>query len=216
MTVVEIWPGGGWYTEILAAALKENGKLYAAQYSTNPPFGYQRRYFGGFLLKMGEAPDVYRDVIVTTLDFPYSLAIAPKGSADMVVTFRNAHNWVNPAYGKYSAALGYQAMFDALKPGGILGVVDHRWPDPNNEDPDANYGYISEDRIIGQAEAAGFELVARSDINRNDKDNHDHSQGVWTLPPSYALGDVDKEKYSEIGESDRLTLRFVKPIDPAN
>ena len=123
---------------------------------------------------------------------------------------------LNPAYGKYSAALGYQAMFDALKPGGILGVVDHRWPDPKNEDPDANDGYLSEDRIIAQAEAAGFKFVARSDINRNDKDNHKHPQGVWTLPPSYALGDVDKEKYSAIGESDRLTLRFVKPVEPAN
>jgi predicted methyltransferase len=213
MTVVEIWPGGGWYTEILAAALRDNGKLFAAQYSPNPRYGYQRRYYGAFLTKMGESPDVYRDVTVTTLDFPYSLKIAPSESADMVVTFRNAHNWVSPNYGKHSAALGYKAMFDALKPGGTLGVVDHRWPDPATEDVDADTGYISEERIIAAAEAAGFKLVARSDLNRNAKDIHEHPQGVWTLPPSFALGDEDKAQYQAIGESDRLTLKFIKPVD---
>ena len=212
MTVVEIWPGGGWYTEILAPALKENGRLYAAQYSTNPSFGYQRRYFGAFLIKMGESPDVYRDVTVTTLDFPDHLRIAPPESADMVLTFRNAHNWVSPGYGEQAAALGYQAMFDVLKPGGTLGIVDHRWPDPADEDPEAGNGYISEERIISQAEAAGFEFVARSDMNRNSKDTHDHPQGVWTLPPSLALGDEDQEKYLAIGESDRMTLKFIKPL----
>lgn len=213
MTVVEIWPGGGWYTEILAPALKENGRLYAAQYSANPSFGYQRRYFGAFLTKTGESPDVYRDVTITTLDFPYHLRIAPPGSADMVLTFRNAHNWVSPGYGKQAAALGYEAMFDALKPGGTLGIVDHRWPDPADEDSEAGNGYVSEERIIAQAEAAGFEFVARSDMNRNPKDTHDHPSGVWTLPPSLAMGDEDQEKYLAIGESDRMTLRFIKPLN---
>lgn len=211
MTVVEIWPGGGWYTEILAPALKENGKLYAAQYSANPPFAYQRRYYGSFLTKLGNTPDVYRDVVITTLDFPYHLEIAPPESADLVVTFRNVHNWVGRGYDRDTARLGYRAMYDALKPGGILGIVDHRWPDPKNEDPYSENGYISEQRIIAAAEEAGFQLAARSDLNRNPKDTHDHPEGVWTLPPSFALGDTDRDSYAAIGESDRLTLKFVKP-----
>jgi len=213
MTVVEIWPGGGWYTEILAPALKENGKLYAAQYSVNPPFAYQRRYFGSFLTKVGESPDVYRDVIITAMDFPYELDIAPRGTADLVVTFRNAHNWVSSGYHKASAQLAFQAMYDALKPGGVLGIVDHRWPDAANEDPHAEDGYVSEERLIAFAEDAGFEFAGRSDHNRNTKDTHDHPEGVWTLPPSLALDDKDREKYLAIGESDRLTIKFVKPSE---
>jgi predicted methyltransferase len=211
MTVVEIWPGGGWYTEILAPALKDSGILYAAQYSVNPSFGYQRRYFGGFLTKLGQTPDVYRDVKITHLDFPYELAIAPAASADMVLTFRNAHNWLSPGYGAQADSLSFKVMFDVLKPGGVLGVVDHRWPDPETEDPEAGNGYVSEERIIKLAEAAGFELAGRSDMNRNDKDTHEHPEGVWTLPPSLALGDKDRQKYVEMGESDRMTLKFVKP-----
>jgi len=213
MTVVEIWPGGGWYTEILAPALKENGALYAAQYSVNPNYGYQRRYFGSFLSKLGNDPDVYRDVVITALDVPYEIEIAPHGTADMVLTFRNAHNWVNPGYGAHTGTVTFKVMFDVLKPGGVLGVVDHRWPDPATEDPDAEDGYVSEDRIIAMAEAAGFSLAGRSDMNRNEKDSHVHPQGVWTLPPSLALDDQDRDKYLAIGESDRMTLKFVKPAE---
>jgi predicted methyltransferase len=212
MTVVEIWPGGGWYTEILAPALQEQGKLYAAQYSVNPPFAYQRQYFGTFMSKLGTNPDAYRAVTVTSLDFPYELELAPRGSADLVLTFRNVHNWLGEGYGADSARLGFVAMFDALKPGGILGIVDHRWPDPENEDPLAENGYVSEERVIAAAEAAGFEFAGRSDINGNPKDTHDHPQGVWTLPPTLALGDEGREKYLAIGESDRFTLKFVKPL----
>lgn len=211
MTVVEIWPGGGWYTELLAPALRERGKLYAAQYSVNPSFGYQRSYFGSFLMKLGTYPYVYSKVEVTHLAPPYELEVAPRGSADMVVTFRNVHNWFAEGYGEYTAELGFRAMFDALKPGGVLGIVDHRWPDPATEDPGAANGYISEERTIRYAEAAGFEFAGRSDINRNPRDTHDHPEGVWTLPPSLALGDTDRDRYLAIGESDRYTLKFIKP-----
>jgi predicted methyltransferase len=213
MTVVEIWPGGGWYTEILAPALKGKGKLYAAQYGVNPPFAYQRRYFGVFMTRLGTDPDPYGAITVTSLDFPYELELAPRGSADLVLTFRNVHNWLGEGYGADSARLGFVAMFDALKPGGILGIVDHRWPDPDNEDPLAANGYVSEDRVIRAAEAAGFEFAGRSDVNRNPKDTHDHPQGVWTLPPTLALGEQDRDTYLGIGESDRFTLKFVKPVE---
>lgn len=211
MTVVEIWPGGGWYTEILAAALRDKGKLYAAQYSVNPPFSYQRRYFGAFMTKIGSTPDVYSDVEVTALDFPYELRVAPAGSADLVLTFRNVHNWAGEGYGQDAMKLGFRAMFDALKPGGVLGIVDHRWPDAATEDPVAANGYISEARVIRDAEAAGFRFVARSEINSNPKDTRDYPDGVWTLPPSLALGEKDAARYLAIGESDRMTLKFVKP-----
>jgi predicted methyltransferase len=214
MTVVEVWPGTGWYTQILAPALKDRGTFYAAQYSPNPRYGYQRRYFGRFLTMLGENPNLYRQVRVTHLALPYDLRIAPPGSADMVLTFRNVHNWFSEGYGGGRFVhLGFQAMFDALKPGGILGIADHRWPDPDTEDPYAENGYISKERIIAAAGTAGFELVAESDILANPKDTHDHPQGVWSLPPSLSSGDADREKYLAIGESDRFLLKFRKPVE---
>jgi len=212
MTVVEIWPGGGWYTQILGPALRTRGKLYAAQFSLNPPAGYQRRVLGKFMSMLGNDPDLYRDVVVTHFALPYALQVAPPGSADMVVTFRNVHNWVMPSNGGgKNAHLAFQAMFDALKPGGVLGVVDHRWPDPATEDPLAKNGYISAERTIQLAQDAGFVLADRSDILSNPRDNHEHPKGVWTLPPSLALGEKDAQKYRDIGESDRFLLKFVKP-----
>lgn len=212
MSVVEIWPGGGWYTKILAPALRERGTFYAAQYSVNPQYGYQRRYFGSFLTMLGEKPDLYRQVIVTHLSLPYQLEIAPHGSADMVVTFRNVHNWVGRNYGGGRFAdVAFTAIYDALKPGGIFGIVDHRWPDPTTEDPEHGSGYISRELTISLAESAGFELVGESDMLANPKDTHDHPKGVWTLPPTLALGDQDRDKYLAIGESDRFLLKFRKP-----
>jgi predicted methyltransferase len=212
MTVVEIWPGGGWYTDILAPVLRERGKLYAALYGESPPFPYQTREMESFRAKLLSAPTVYDRVTITALAFPNELTIAPPGSADLVVTFRNIHNFVQEGYGPPNAPeLGFKAFFDALKPGGVLGVVDHRWPDSATEDPRSRNGYISEQRVIAFAEAAGFELAGRSDINGNPLDTHDHPEGVWTLPPDLALGERDREKYLAIGESDRLTLKFVKP-----
>jgi len=212
MTVVEIWPGGGWYTEILAPVLRGMGRFYAAQYGSSSSFDYQREEMDSLRAKMERSPQVYDEVTLTSLAFPDELEIAPPGSADLVVTFRNVHNWFDPNYGQDANRLAFVAIFNALKPGGILGVVDHRWPDPAGEDPQAANGYMSEERTIEYLEAAGFEFVGRSDVNRNPRDTHDHPNGVWTLPPDLAVrpGD-DRQKYLDIGESDRFTLKFVKP-----
>lgn len=214
MTVVEIWPGGGWYSKILAPALQKDGKYYAATTGLNPPYGYQRRGLSAMLSTFGETPDLFRDAVITEFLEPYSLDIAPKGSADMILTFRNVHNLFAEGYGdgKY-VDLVFQVMYDTLKPGGVLGIVDHRWPDPATEDPKAANGYLSVERALKHAKAAGFELAGQSDLLANAKDTHDHPEGVWTLPPSLALGDKDKEKYLEMGESDRFLLKLIKPAE---
>ncbi len=212
MTVVEIWPGPGWYTEILAPVLRDRGKLYAAHYGTAPPFPYQTREMDAFAAKVRSSPAVYDKVTVTRLGFPDELEIAPAGTVDLVVTFRNVHKWFQDGYGPPNAAeLALKAIFTALKPGGVLGIVDHRWPNPETEDPRARSGYISERRVVEYAEKAGFDLVGSSDVNDNPLDTHDHPEGVWTLPPDLALGERDRDKYLAIGESDRFTLKFVKP-----
>lgn len=213
MSVVEFSPGGGWYTEILAPALRDGGKLYAAHYGMNEG-NYQRRSVGGFLRKLGETPDVYDQVVVTTISEPGGQPMAPLASADLAVTFRNVHNWLEPGAGGETGAIAtFAEMFRVLKPGGVLGVVEHRWPDAATEDPDAGNGYVSEDRVIALASAAGFEFVASSDHNRNPNDTHDHPNGVWTLPPDLDADDAEKEKYRQIGESDRMVLKFRKPAN---
>lgn len=214
MTVVEIWPGGGWYTEILAPALKENGKFYAAQYNANAQdkYGFQRKGLGEFLVKMGKHNELYKDVEITQFYLPYYLNIAPKGTADMVLTFRSIHNLVGELYdsGAY-AQLAFKAWYDALKPGGTLGVVDHEWDDPATEDPLARNGYVSKERTIKFAESVGFKLAESSEILNNPKDTKDHGWGVWSLAPAFAEGEESKKKYAPIGESDRFLLKFVKP-----
>ena len=211
MTVVEIWPGGGWYTEVLAPVLKGKGKLYEAQYGSTSPFDYQRQEIAALQDKAKKNPEVFGEVQFTALWAPSELAIAPAGTADLVLTFRNVHNWLAPQY-KQDPAKMFGAFFTALKPGGILGIEDHRWPNRKTEDPTAAKGYVSEERVISLARAAGFELAGRSDVNRNPKDTHDHKNGVWTLPPDLSVPPgEDKQKYLDIGESDRMTLKFRKP-----
>lgn len=213
MKVVEIWPGGGWYTDILAPALKDKGQLVAAQFDLNGPYGYQRRGLGAFFTKLGNNPKLFRQVEVTQFALPYQLQLTEAGSADMVLTFRNVHNWVMPLYGEGDYAhLAFKASFDALKPGGILGVVDHKWDDASTEDPKSENGYISVARTVELAKSAGFELVAESHILANPKDTKDYDRGVWSLPPVLAFGEQDQQKYLEIGESDRFLLKFVKPV----
>ena len=206
MTVVEITPGGGWYTEILAPFLRDNGKLYAGNYDSESEGEYYRRNAQRFLDKLNADPSIYGQVIATVFDPPAKLEAAPPGSADMVLTFRNVHNWMEEG----SEAAGFSAMNAVLKPGGTLGIVQHRQDPTVDQDPSAESGYVREDYAIALAEAAGFELVAKSEINANPRDTRDHPEGVWTLPPNYDLGDVDRDKYQAIGESDRMTLKFVK------
>jgi predicted methyltransferase len=207
MTVVEITPGGGWYTEILASLVRDNGKLYAANYDTESTGEYYRDNANRFLEKLAADPAVYDAVIATVFDPPAKLAAAPAGSADMVLTFRNIHNWMEE--GSTDQALS--AIYNVLKPGGILGVVQHRQDKLGEQDPKALSGYVREDYAIALIEAAGFELVAQTEINANSKDTRDYPEGVWSLPPTYEQGDVDQEKYTTIGESDRMTLKFIKP-----
>lgn len=159
--------------------------------------------------KLAAKPEVYGTPTVTELAPPNKVDIAPAGSADMVLTFRNVHNWMSAG----TADGVFAAMYAALKPGGILGLVEHR-ADPNTEqDAKAGSGYVTEAATVRMAEKAGFKLVDQTEINANPKDTHDHPKGVWTLPPALSLGDEDREKYLAIGESDRMTLKFKKPAE---
>lgn len=207
MTVVEIWPGEGWYTEILGPYLREKGKLYAAQFSPGTKNTYQQEKLKKFSEKIKSQPALYDKVELTVLQPPEELKIAPEGTADRVLTFRNVHNWMK----NDQAAMVFSAMFKALKPGGILGVVEHRGSPAKPQSPTAKSGYVNEDYVIALARNAGFEFLAKSEINANPKDAKDYPEGVWTLPPTLRLKDKDREFYLAIGESDRMTLKFKKP-----
>ena len=201
MTVVEIWPGGGWYTEILAPLLAEKGTYYAAA-----PGG---RYGEAIAAKLKSDPAVYGKARLVSFPAGAGDAAVPDGSADMVLTFRNAHNWLMG--GDKVAADAFQSFYRMLKPGGVLGVVDHRLPENADSALEKTSGYLKVSTVKRLAEQAGFKLVKESEVNANPRDSRDYPQGVWTLPPTLKLGDQDREKYLAIGESDRMTLRFVKP-----
>jgi predicted methyltransferase len=205
MTVVEIYPGRGWYTEILAPYLKDSGTFYVAELPGEPSYEAAQRSLEALNQKLKDAPELYSKVQRTKLSKDDD--IAPPGSADLVVTFRNVHSWM----GSGTENEAFDAMFRALKPGGVLGVVQHRGDPAVTQDPKAGKGYVNEDYVIELAKKAGFELAGKSEINANPKDTKDYAEGVWTLPPSFRLGDEDRKKYSAIGESDRMTLKFVKP-----
>jgi predicted methyltransferase len=207
-TVVEIWPGrNGWYTEILAPLLRDQGLLYAAHWDVSSAMEYLRTSREAFDQKLAAAPGVYDKVVVSVLQLPNQTEIAPAGSADRVLTFRNVHNWMKAG----QADDVFAAMFAALKPGGLLGVVEHRALPDTSDEQMISSGYVTEARVIELAGKAGFELVASSEINANPKDDTVHPSGVWTLPPSLRGDDADKAKYMAIGESDRMTLKFRRP-----
>jgi predicted methyltransferase len=205
MTVVELWPFGGWYTEIIAPYLKGSGTYYAAAMDPNSTDKEALKYNAELKSLLDSHPDLYGEVKWSVLAHG-KYQLAPDGSADMVLTFRNIHNWVWSGDEKDVFA----AAFRALKPGGILGVVEHRSNNPQ-EKPADGQAYTGEEYAIGLIQSVGFKLVARSKINNNPKDTKDYPKGVWTLPPSYAEGDKDRARYAAIGESDRFTLKFVKP-----
>lgn len=212
MEVVEIWPGGGWYTEILAPYLRARGKLYAAHFSATSELQYFREQRADFVRKLAAAPALYDKVEVTEFDPPRQVAIAPPNSADLVLTFRNVHNWTMRGGGEGRTLAAFAAMYAALKPGGILGVVDHRLPAHRPLSDQEESGYLREDFVIGVAQRAGFQLVAKSEINANPKDSADHPGGVWDLPPSLRGDAAKRDHYLAIGESDRMTLKFIKPL----
>jgi predicted methyltransferase len=206
MTVVELWPFGGWYTEILAPYLREHGTYYAAIMDPQTASPQELRYNESFEALVGARPELYSKLQRSVLA-KGKTDIAPEGSADLVVSFRNVHNWVWAGMDEEV----YAAVFRVLKPGGVFGIVEHRHADPEFEPAQPGQAYVGEEWAIRRIEAAGFKLEARSDINNNPLDTKDHPRGVWTLPPTFALGDQDRAKYEAIGESDRFTLKFVKP-----
>lgn len=207
MTVVELWPGGGWYTEILAPYLAEEGQLIAAHFDADSDVEYYQKSRQAFDKKMAEN-DIYKQVETVIFNPGESGLAVEAEQADMVLTFRNMHNWMRSE--KLSAAL--DDVYKALKPGGVFGVVEHR-ADPTTEiDPQAKNGYVNQGYAIQLIEAAGFKLVDISEVNANPKDSANHANGVWTLEPSLRVPEgADKEKYKAIGESDRFTLKFIKP-----
>jgi predicted methyltransferase len=206
--VVELSPGGGWYTEILGPLLKDKGELTVTSGNENgPPEKEDTRDARGLLDKLRADPASYASVKVVHMIANEPIMLAPDGSQDVVLTFRNLHNFTDE---KIDTAV-LAAAFKALKPGGTLGIVDHRASPGADPVKSSEKGYLPEAYVIELAQKAGFKLADRSEINANPKDTKDYPEGVWTLPPSYRLGEKDHARYQAIGESDRMTLRFIKP-----
>ncbi len=205
-TVIELVPGGGWYAEILAPWLKDNGHYVAAIFKPKDAAGEDARDKKGIGAKIATDKAHFGAAQVVEFDGKAPVFGAP-GSADVVLTFRNVHNWTDDG----NADAMFKGMFTVLKKGGTLGVVDHRAKPGTTLAANKDTGYLPVDVVIKLATDAGFKLVAQSEINANPKDTKDYPKGVWTLPPSFALKDTDRDKYLAIGESDRMTLKFVKP-----
>jgi predicted methyltransferase len=207
MTVVEIWPGRGWYTEILTPHLAQ-GKLFAAHFPADSSLKYFRDSRTFFEEKMKAYPDLYGAVKLAEFSPRGNKLTVPEGSVDRVLTFRNVHNWLSSK----NEAEAFSLFYRTLKPGGLLGVVEHRAKPDTDWNIMKSTGYMTEAYVIELAQQAGFILDARSEINANTADTTDHPSGVWTLPPTLRLKDKDRAKYIAIGESDRMTLRFRKPL----
>jgi predicted methyltransferase len=204
MTVVELWPGGGYWTEILGPYLARSGTYYVALESTDDKEG--SRSVSRWRARVNAEKARLGSIHESTLAKGH-YDIAPPGSADLVLTFRNLHNWMDGGYADQALA----ASFKALKTGGILGIEEHRGANDKPQDPKAADGYVREDYAIELAKKAGFVLVAKSEINANPKDTKNWPDGVWTLPPTLSQGDKDRAKYVAIGEADNFVLKFRKP-----
>lgn len=209
LTVIEITPGTGWYSEILAPLLHDNGH-YIAAVAKPAREGEASRNLTALKEKFAADAVHYGKAQILEFD-PKAPVFGAPGSADLVLTFRNVHNWVEAD----TAPTMFKAFYAALRPGGVLGVVDHRAADNANLETIKSSGYLPTSYVVKLATDAGFKLEEKSEINANSKDTKDYPKGVWTLPPTLTLGDQDREKYLAIGESDRMTLRFVKPAAPA-
>jgi len=203
MEVVELWPGGGYWTEILGPYLAKSGKYYVAVPTGDAE---EDKITQGWRARVAAEKDRLGTIHETTLGAGH-FEIAPPGSADLVLTFRNLHNWMDGGYVDQALA----ACFKALKPGGILGIEDHRGRNDQPQDPKAANGYVRQDYTIALAKKAGFEFVGASEINANPKDTKDWVDGVWTLPPTLSQGDKDRARYLAVGEADNYVLKFRKP-----
>ena len=204
MDVLELAAGGGWYTEILAPYLKDSGTLTVSHY--NPEAGeYFKRSRDTYDQKVSSNP-LFQGVSVVTGEVPPTKAYVAPASKDLVLTFRNLHNWL--ARDAMDAVM--LEAFNALRPGGYFGVVEHRAPEDASLEYMQTSGYVSQALAIAAATSVGFTLVGSAEINANPRDTKDHPKGVWTLPPSFRLKDENRERYQEIGESDRMTLLFIK------
>jgi len=209
LTVVEVWPSAGWFTEVIAPVVLGRGKLYAARYAVSSEKAPEvlKTRDKVFVAGLAARPDVYGSVVTTELLAPDFTDAAPKGSADLVLTFRNVHNWAKA--GRTDAM--FATFHGLLRSGGILGVEEHRAKPGTSVEDQIRTGYMTEQYVIEAAERAGFRFAGKSEINANPKGTKGHPSGVWTLPPTLALGDKDREKYLAIGESDRMTIKFVQP-----
>ncbi len=206
-TVVELSPGGGWYSEILARYLKDDGQLIAAHWDLEADINdMYRRVRGQYDERFGDT-ESFGEVVVVPFNPPETTTLAEPESVDVVLSFRNMHSWTRS--GTLPAV--FEAAFEALKPGGTLGIVGHRLPEDREQDPEARSGYVKQSYVVELATAQGFELAESSEINANPMDTADHPNGVWNLPPSLRVAEGDEKDYAAIGESDRFTLRFVKP-----
>lgn len=204
--VLQVWPDSGWYTKILAPLVRTKGRYFAGVIAPDPGSRFLQARDADYRRLLSSRPDLYGAVKVVS--FPLDgRDVAPPGSLDMVLSFRDLHEWM--ALGDAQQALA--TIYRALAPGGVFGVVDNRADPAMPQDPRAKNGYVRQDYAIRLIEAAGFRLVASSEVNANPKDTKNYPAGVWTLPPDYRLGNIDRGKYEAIGESDRFTLKFVKP-----
>ncbi len=206
--VLELWPGRGWYTNVLAPYVGANGKLYVTNYSATDASEYRAKMSVEYAERLKTIPNNSQITVIDVVPSE-TISFGVENELDVVLTFRNIHNWMKDG----SDATIYAEAFKALKPGGIFGVVEHRGNEGTTREQSIETGYVDQQQLIADIEAAGFKLVEASEINANAKDTKNYPEGVWTLPPALKLKEQDADKYLEIGESDRMTLKFMKPAE---